>query len=230
MAWKDIVGSALSFVEKILKDASLWFWIGIATLVLVVADARGFIQLRSALAEPQVGLRIALVIVTCLWLNALQLHHFLGLGVSRLRNFIANKFDLWDRRRRAGHVVSGAEKTLRDLLNTRCLERRWFLWYVSVLRKEPNTLLPYASIKYDEEFAGARGLFALGLLHRTGDTDSSLVFIHKKISEAYESALANHHSISSEVRNEYQEIESKGRAALKDKLPLFASEKFFKRH
>ena len=229
MAWKDLADSALKFAEKVLNDASLWFWLGVAAVALLFADSRGLIPLSRTIAEPRVGLTAVLVVVVALWLNALKVHRPLGRAASAVRGSIKDRQEKWALARRAARVAPGAETTLGDLLRTRCLERRWLLWFIAQLEGDPNLLLPYGTVLNDDEFEGARSLFTLGLLHRTGDNASALVFVHKQLWKAYASAIASDEALARQLQSERHDIESKGRDALKEQLPRYATERFFRR-
>lgn len=227
MAWNEIAKSAIDFIEKVLERASLWFWLGVAAVALLVADSRGVIPLHQ-LTSPQTGLKAALVILACLWLNALAVHRPLLQGASALRKRLATRRERWRRNRRASRVASRAAATLRQLLGTRCLERRWLLWFISECEERGEHLL-YGTVLHDEEFKGARSLFNLGLLHRTGDNESAFVFLHKKLGEAFYAWLEDDEALRQEIEAEKVKIQQQGRAALTEELPRFATERFFRR-
>jgi hypothetical protein len=228
MAWKDILDSGLKFAEKVLADASLWFWLGVAIVVLLVADSRGLIPLGQAIAQPRVGLTIGLVVIGSLWLNALDVHRPLGRAATAAREWVAERRARFVRERQAGRVRPGTEETLRDLLRTRCRERRWFLWFVTESERDPNLLLPYGTILTDEEFVGARSLLKHGLLHRTGDSDSALVFVHKRLHDVYKTAIAQDPALAQELATENDLISNRGRQSLREELPSYATERFFR--
>ena len=136
----------------------------------------------------------------------------------------------WEKRKReklAGRVPRGAPEKLRDLLTIRCLERRWLLWFIAE-EENGNGLLPYGVVQYGDEFQGARSLFKLGLLNRTGDNDSALVFFHKDLSKIYYSAITESH-LSKEIAEEKKYIKNHGRESLKEDLPRYAIESYFRR-
>jgi hypothetical protein len=228
MAWKEILDSGLKFVEKALGDASLWFWLGVAIVALIVADSLGLIPLGQAIAQPRVGLAIGLVLVVSLWLNALEVHRPVACAATAARKWVAERRARFVRERQARRVQLGSEETLRDLLRTRCREHRWFLWYIAEHEGNPNPLLPYETILYDEEFAGARSLLKLGLLHRTGDDLTALVFIHKRLYGVYKAAIAEDLTLVQDLDAEMKLIRAQGRSTLREELPAYATERFFR--
>ena len=86
----------------------------------------------------------------------------------------------------------------------------------------------YGMVEHDEEFKGARLLFKHGLLHSTGINSTALVFIHKKLEELCNEELADDKDLSIQVADEIKHLKDKGRAALREELPTFMTERFFR--
>ncbi|WP_145179101.1 hypothetical protein [Gimesia aquarii] len=194
-----------------------------------MADSEGLIPISQVLSEPRVGLTVSLVVIASLWLNALELHHSLVRGAATGRNWVAERLTWFVRKRKAGRVRPGSEETLRDLLRTPCRERRWFLWFLEGKECTPlEFLLPYGTTHHDEEFAGARSLLQLGLLHRTGDSHSDLVFVHKRLYDVYKATIAGDPRLTQELDAEKDVIRAQGRSALREELPTYATERFFR--
>src|SRR6185295_3027838 len=154
MGVSDVVKAATDALVHFVQAAGLWFWLSVAAATALLLDRRGLVVLARA-ADPRTAVLLLLVVFIALWLNAAGVHNvavrtFAG-GVRAIGRAVAEL----KRRRRMRRVDPKAIRKLEKILLIDCLERRWFLWYVS---QNPDPKLLWGALMHGTEFSGMREL------------------------------------------------------------------------
>lgn len=217
-------------VEKILDNASLWFWLLVFAIGALWAQTVKLVDLSAMNSSPTIALQVSAGLIFCLWMHSLRSHQpvldAFRKTYTRISKSMAKKRQL----RKRLVVRADAKEKLLQILRTKCAERRWLLWFINhETERSQHSPLPYEVIDFDIDnvHKPAKTLFREGVLHRTGDSGSSLVFFHKSLHSAYLEALESDLCLRTEVEDELEIIRSSQELnSLKEKLQSFHVLKF----
>ena len=222
MSWKDVSQALLEFVSKALEDASLWFWLVVSSVALLIADSYKLIVLASIPNSPRTILIVLAAFAVGLWLNALQLHRFLAKGLTWLWSKTRKYLQFVGAKMRSRRPTRKTLAFLKKVLNMHCHERRVLLMLMS--QREPKLYRSTAS--HENEFRGALTLEELGILMTYGEGSLKQLLVPYGVSRAFRT-LAGGEPLASELEKERQVIREKGKAALVEDLPRFLSELYW---
>lgn len=222
---KEFFASLVGFIERLLDNSSLWFWLLVYATALIFAGVFKLIEPETINLRSVDALILMAGFLFCLWMHSLRSHSYVS-GVfrrvlSKFSGSISNRREQLRRTR----ISPLAKNNLTQLIRVNCAERRWLLWFIEHRQKMgKSSYFPYGEILYDINgvHGPAKSLFAEGLLHRSGDSPTAIVFFHNDLYTCLMSELDKDSALRKEINQEWDEIRKSYNAdVLKSDLSAF---------